>query len=205
MSDTILVVPGFHGSGPDHWQSWLELELPQSRRVGGIDWELPVLGEWAAAIRREIDASASRVWVIAHSFGCLASAAAIASRRERVAGAILVAPADPERFGPTGVRASTDRLERSCQTQLPLSQLVDFGLLVASRNDPWMSFASARSWSERWGLSLHDAGRAGHINVDSGHGRWPLIRELIGAMQTAVALAPTVSSAVRSRERLAYA
>ena len=88
---------------------------------------------------------------------------------------------------------------------LPLLSELTFGLLVASRNDPWMSFASARSWSERWGLSLYDAGRAGHINVDSGHGRWPLIRELIGAMQTAVALAPRVSTALHSRERLAYA
>jgi len=40
---TTLIVPGFHGSGPDHWQSWFEARLPEARRVIGIDWEAPVL------------------------------------------------------------------------------------------------------------------------------------------------------------------
>jgi hypothetical protein len=31
---------------PVHWQSWLQNELPQTRRVDGIDWEKPVLGPW---------------------------------------------------------------------------------------------------------------------------------------------------------------
>lgn len=210
MSDTVLLVPGFHGSGPDHWQSWLERELPESRRVSGIDWELPVLGEWAAAIGREIDAASGRIWVVAHSFGCLASVVAIAERRERIAGAILVAPADPERFTTEGPRDDTAtvaaRRALSVKPLLPVSKFTDFGLLVASRNDPWMSFASARRWADQWGVSLYDAGRAGHINVESGHGRWPLIVELLSAMRRAVGSKyPSSVSAPIHRSRLVYA
>ncbi len=187
--ERVLVVPGFHGSGPGHWQSWLERELPQSRRVTGIDWERPVLSAWADAIARDIDAGPGRIWVVAHSFGCLASAVAIAERRERVAGAVLVAPADPERFSAAGARSQLPRELRhdSIAARLPASPLVDFGLLVASRDDPWMRYADARRWSERWGLALFDAGRAGHINVESGHGRWPLLLELLDALRRAAA------------------
>ncbi len=190
MSDTVLIVPGFHGSGPDHWQSWMERELTSGKRVGGIDWERPVLAEWAAAIGREMDACSGRIWLVAHSFGCLASAMAMAGRRERVAGAILVAPAEPERFTASGPRSGDEvpagRHGAGVASILPVAKICDFGLLVASRNDPWMSFANARLWADRWALSLYDAGRAGHINVESGHGRWPLIFELLGAMRRAV-------------------
>ncbi len=203
-NDTVLVVPGFHGSGEAHWQSWLESQLPESRRVGGIDWEQPRLHDWAAAIGRDIDRCNGRVWLVAHSFGCLASAAAMASRRRRVAGAILVAPADPERFTTAGARRRTGehaRWQPSIEAQLPALPFIDFGLLVASRNDPWMSFGSATAWADRWGLSLFDAGAAGHINVDSGHGPWPLIVELLQAMRAA--LSPQVQAA--PSPRLAYA
>ncbi len=44
MRQTVLIVPGYHGSGPGHWQSWLEGELPEARRVTGIDWDEPLAG-----------------------------------------------------------------------------------------------------------------------------------------------------------------
>ena len=55
MQHTTLIVPGFHGSGPTHWQSWFEARLPDARRVIGIDWEAPVLARWAGAVRDAID------------------------------------------------------------------------------------------------------------------------------------------------------
>ena len=85
MQHTTLIVPGFHGSGPTHWQSWFEAHLPDARRVIGIDWEAPVLARWAGAVRDAIDRAPGPVWVVAHSFGCLASVVAAADRPERVA------------------------------------------------------------------------------------------------------------------------
>lgn len=78
MQHTTLIVPGFHGSGPTHWQSWFEARLPDARRVIGIDWEAPVLARWAGAVRDAIDRAPGPVWVVAHSFGCLASVVAAA-------------------------------------------------------------------------------------------------------------------------------
>ena len=156
--DRILVVPGLHGSGAAHWQSWIE-PLLGAGRVEQADWSEPDLDRWAARVEQEVLRRHAPVFLVAHSFGCLASAVAAHRMPGRVAGALFVAPANPEKFG-IGKRIPSDRF--------------DFpSLLAASRNDPWMSYASARSWAARWDSELVDLGNAGHVNTDSGHGPWP--------------------------------
>ncbi len=178
MRQTVLIVPGYRGSGPGHWQSWLEGELPEARRVTGIDWDEPLLARWAGEVRREIDAAPGAVWLVAHSFGCLASVVAAADRPQRVAGLLLVAPADPERFELLGVRADPQR-SAGVGRFLPQSAFSCPSILVASRNDPWLKPEAARTWAERWGSRLIDVGDAGHVNVESGHGPWPFALSLL--------------------------
>lgn len=175
MRHTTLVVPGFHGSGPAHWQSWFESVVPEARRVRRIDWEEPVLARWAGAVRQEIDAAHGPVWLVAHSFGCLATVVAAAERPERVAGTLLVAPADPARFSTIGLRdpdvpGDTETLA----PWLPDTRLPFPSIVVASTNDPWLKLAGAAEWAERWGSRLVNVGEQGHINADSGQGPWPL-------------------------------
>ncbi len=186
MHHTTLIVPGLHGSGPDHWQSWLERQLPDTRRVPDIDWAQPVLARWAQAVRDAIDRAPGPVWVVAHSFGCLASVVAAADRGERVAGLMLVAPADPERFTPRGLRDSGTHPEpMSLASAIPRQPLGAPSLVVASTNDPWVRFTSAAYWADCWGSHLEEIGAAGHINVDSGHGPWARGLELLHALQAA--------------------
>lgn len=184
MHHTTLIVPGFHGSGPEHWQTWMEARLPGARRVTGIDWGLPVLALWAAEVRREIDAAPGAVWIVAHSFGCLASVIAAADRPARVAGLLLVAPAEPRRFSLFGTREQYPGGD-SVPAALPAEQLGSPSLLVASRNDPWLAAGRARELAERWGSRLVDIGDAGHINTESGHGPWPEGMALLAELQRA--------------------
>ena len=166
--DTILTVPGLHGSGPGHWQTWLEARLPGAVRVVQPDWTKPDLGQWAGRVRRDINRVPGRIWVVAHSFGVLAAAQAGWDYRERIAGAMFVAPDDPERFG----------LERL----LPDAHLGFPSLLVASTTDPWMSIESAAQWAETWGSAFVNLGNVGHINVQSGHGAWPQGLDLLARL-----------------------
>lgn len=158
MSD-ILIVPGLRNSGPTHWQTWIASQLPHTRRVEQEDWERTCLSDWAAKVRQAIDQSCEKVWLIAHSFGCLASVTAGLVRGDRIHGALLVAPADPDRFGEPAALL---------EERLPFPSLV-----VASSNDPWVRLETARHWAGHWGSAFHGIGPAGHINVDSGHGPWP--------------------------------
>ena len=154
-----LIVPGLHGSGPAHWQSWLEELLPDARRVHQDDWSCPALPAWAERVTTEIDHARGPVLLVAHSFGCLASVTAASRHADRIAGALLVAPADPAKFGVAAL--------------LPHQPLGYPGVLVASRDDPWVAFGTARHWAGRWGCRFIDLGEKGHVNAESGFGPWP--------------------------------
>lgn len=189
MHETTLIVPGFHGSDDDHWQSWLEARLPDSRRVAGIDWESPILARWAGEVSREISAAPGAVWLVAHSFGCLASVVAAADRPDKVAGLLLVVPAEPHRFSLFGLREQYPG-GISAAAALPTAPLRSPSLLVASRNDPWLEFDRAAQLAEDWGSRLVDIGAAGHVNADSGYGPWPAVFDLLLDMRATLAGQP---------------
>lgn len=167
---TTLIVPGLRNSGPTHWQTWFESVLPDTRRVNQADWERPCLSDWAARVAEEIDASEGPLWIVAHSFGCLATVTAAFTRPERIRAALLVAPADPDRF-----RQPSALLEE---------KLAFPSLVVASSNDPWVAASVAERWAGHWGSDYLNIGAAGHINVDSGHGPWPEGLELYRTLRT---------------------
>jgi predicted alpha/beta hydrolase family esterase len=52
-------------------------------------------------------------------------------------------------------------------------------LLVASQNDPYIEFGRARRLASFWGSAFIDAGAAGHINAESGLGKWSYGRTLL--------------------------
>ncbi len=193
MTATTLIVPGLHGSGPAHWQTWLEANDSHAKRIGEIDWENRNLALWIRAIRQAIDTSPRPVWLVAHSFGCLATVIAGTQRADRVAGAMLVAPADPMKvLYPSPAPEVRAKARGSGNRRLlPLSKPLAFpSLVVASSNDPWMKLMSAAFWARCWGSRLVNIGLAGHINADSGYGPWPKGLELLRALQNAHADLP---------------
>ena len=162
----VLIVPGLNDSGPGHWQSRLQRQHRTARRVMQSDWQRPDLDRWAEAIGETLAREPSGAWVaVAHSFGCLALARWLRLGGRGVQAALLVAPADPLKFGVTH--------------RLPGDALPIRSVLVASRTDPWMSYGTAEGWARLWGSQLVDLGDAGHINIDSGHGPWPLAAQLV--------------------------
>jgi predicted alpha/beta hydrolase family esterase len=173
MKQNVMIVPGVGGSGPDHWQSWFERRLPHPHRLTGVDWEAPVLAEWGRRLKQRVRTVGERVWLVAHSFGCLVSAVIAADIPEEIAGVLMVAPADPRRFHPLGRKGCLDAEAGSLEPLMPAFKLGLPGLLVCSSNDPWMEEAQAKVWAERWGLPTYTMSSAGHVNADSGFGPWP--------------------------------
>ena len=167
--DTTLIVPGLNGSGSDHWQTWFERQLPGCVRVVQSDWSDAHLPRWSAKLRRELNRAPGSIWIVAHSFGCLAAVQAAFDYRERVWGVMLVAPADPDRFGLASV--------------IPQRPLGVPAVVVASTNDSWMSYESAADWADELGAELINLGAAGHINVEAGFGPWPRGLAILKALQ----------------------
>jgi predicted alpha/beta hydrolase family esterase len=156
----VILVPGLHDSGPGHWQSRWQRRHPECWRVVQDDWSNPDLPAWMARLDAVRALDPRPALLVAHSFGCLAAVASIAADPHKVAGALLVAPADPAKFG--------------VADQLPVAPLPCPTLLISSVNDPWMRADHAGLWAQRWGSELVAAGALGHINAESGLGDWPL-------------------------------
>ena len=162
-SPTIVIVPGWRDSGPGHWQSLWAKRLPHARRVVQEDWISPSRSAWVEALTRQILAVPGPVVVAAHSLGCIATAHLPAQAAARIQGALLVAPADPER------RAVLDDFAPVPACRLPYASIV-----VASSNDPYCPVRLAGAYARAWGSEFVRLRNAGHINVESGHGEWPL-------------------------------
>lgn len=180
----ILTVPGVGGSEAGHWQTWLESQVNNSTRVEQDHWNQPVLDVWVSRFRDVLVKQTTPVVVVAHSFGCLTSVAALTRYPElasRIIGLLLVAPANPERFSVKGLRGTE---EASIASLLQQHSLPVPTRLIASRTDPWLAFSDAKQLAHQWHASLHDLGNAGHINVASGYGVWPEIFYHLDALNT---------------------
>ena len=172
----LLVVPGLNDSGPAHWQTWLQQQYGRRAvRVEQDDWARADLTHWSQRIAATLAAHPPARWVaVAHSFGCLALLHHLAHRRAAAQGstgvqaAVLVAPAEPMKFG--------------VASALPRSRLAWPSVLLASETDPWMSFDSVCAWARVWGAPLISLGDAGHINTEAGFGPLPQAKTLVERM-----------------------
>ncbi|MBX9296683.1 alpha/beta hydrolase [Chromobacterium piscinae] len=169
----LIIQPGWNNSGPRHWQSHWQRRLG-ARRVDNADWTHPLLDDWLDGLDAALDRCVKPALVIAHSLGCIAVAHYARQRPERIAGALLVAPADVERaFVPA---------ELMNFAPVPRQALPFPAKIVASSNDPFCKTARAARLAGYWQAPITWLQHAGHINVDSGHQQWeegwPLLRQL---------------------------
>src|SRR5215213_8504124 len=69
-----LTVPGYAGSGPEHWQTQWERDDPAFVRVEQRDWDHPDVDEWTLAIEAAVRGAEKPVVFVAHSCGVTAVA-----------------------------------------------------------------------------------------------------------------------------------
>src|SRR3954447_15232415 len=70
-----LILHGYQGSGPGHWQSWLAGRLRSGEATVRFpdlpDADAPRLETWLEALERELDSFGDPPTVICHSLACL--------------------------------------------------------------------------------------------------------------------------------------
>ena len=165
---SVLILPGLDDSGSRHWQSaWSR--LPHFRRVEFEDWAAPRLDDWVPRLDRAVRESRRPLVLVAHSLGCITAAwwAALSwgeAYREKVRGALLVAPPDIDN---DGIDPRIRGFRPMPQMRLPFPSL-----LVASENDGYCRLERAEEFAAAWGSDFVNAGHLGHINADSPIGAW---------------------------------
>lgn len=168
---TFVIIPGWRNSGPGHWQSlWID-QLPNAIRVEQADWQTPKRQAWVHALKAVIESLQGKVILVAHSLGCICAAHLPSAVAKRVHGALLVAPADPERRGILQDFAP-----------VPYARLPYRSIVVAGDNDPFCPARLTAAYARAWGSDYVRLTDAGHINVESGHGPWPLGLALLSSL-----------------------
>jgi hypothetical protein len=162
----VLILPGYGDSGPGHWQSLWE-QAHGYTRVTQEDWLEPTRDAWVETLEAAVRAADSPVVLVAHSLACaLVAHVAVRASAARIAGALLVAPADVE---------SPDHTPEEVRSfaPLPLVRLPFPAIVVASADDAFVDLVRARHFAAEWRARLIELGAAGHINADAGFGAWP--------------------------------
>lgn len=173
MTPTILILPGWQDSGPEHWQSLWLAKYPNSVKVEQADWMHPKKEDWVATLNDYVSRY-DEVVLVGHSLGCPLVAHWAKEHPEntpRVKGALLASTF--KNFAP----------EITGFAPLPLEPLPFKSIVVASTNDPWSPLEEAQSIADAWHARLVNIGAHGHINTAAGFGDWPegesLLEELL--------------------------
>ena len=174
-----VIVPGVGGSEHDHWQSWLQRQLKSCSRVQQQDWNKPVLHEWIEQFFKTVQSIQEPIQIVAHSFGCLTTVAALAQHPElnqNIKNLVLVAPANPARFGDAGFARESQNDYQQYFHQLKLQVPTQ---MIISENDPWLNFQDALQLAKAWKIRPKNLGQVGHINIASGFGPFPEIYDFL--------------------------
>ncbi len=173
MARQFLILHGWQGSGPTHWQTWLANEL-RKRGEKVVYPELPnpmhpKLEEWLAALHDVISAlsPSDTITVITHSLGGALWIQYVARHPEFAsARAFFVAPTPDD----------CDIADIASFFPLPNIRITHpASVLVCSENDNYIIFEKFQLLAHGLRISVHHVVQSGHINVASGFGAWPWI------------------------------
>ena len=155
MTPRIVIVPGLGESGPTHWQTLWEQKYGAAR-VRQDDPDAPTPGTWAARLQEMVEATPGELVLVGHSCGVLTIVhwARLYGGHDRVKGALLVGPTDADQ--PDMAALAPQVLPMA---PVPLEALPFPALVVASENDPYVSFERAEAMAAAWGRRIHRRGR----------------------------------------------
>lgn len=172
-----VILHGWQGNEPEHWQTWLAARLREAGREVRYpdlpDADTPTLGPWLDVLRATLDGLPDDGFdVVAHSLGAVlwlhhTSSANNAPRPARVA---LVSPPSP----------ATEIPELRPFLPVPLDvdavrRAADGTVLVGSDDDPYCPENIAVAYGRPLKMPTTIVPGARHINTEAGYGEWPAV------------------------------
>ncbi len=179
-SRTYLIIHGWQGSGPEHWQTWLANRLQASNEA--VLYPLfpspntPVLDQWIEALIQYLNSMVGEKIVVCHSLGAILWMHYAVSRQGiHVDRVLLVAPPCPPELA----------LINEVQGFLPVpidpeafSMSAQQVRLVCSEGDEYCKANAAITYAEPLRIEFEILPtEAGHINVESNYGPWPQVEK----------------------------
>jgi serine hydrolase len=164
LARSFLILHGYLGSGPDHWQTWLAGRLRDAgETVAYPDLPSPARPEltaWRAALDEALAGLPARPTVVAHSLGCVLWLHHGAGH----ARVLLVAP--------PSLSGAPEPIHGFFPVPLEPGAVGD-ARLVCAPDDPYCPEGAVAVYGAPLGIPVDVLDGAGHINPEAGFGPWP--------------------------------
>lgn len=172
--DRVLILHGWGGSDAPHWQA--ELAAQVAKNYGTVSFPLldnchfPSKNRWVKQVRTILEEFKPDT-VVCHSLANTLWFWLCKEEISRVKRLFMVSP------------PSLDTTETTIKTFFPCEIPKDIYAkkvkMIVSDNDPWVKMEEAKALAEHFAAPLTIIENGGHINADSGYGKWELIEKLV--------------------------
>ncbi|AKF24179.1 hypothetical protein YH65_01270 [Sulfurovum lithotrophicum] len=174
MKNKYLILHGWGGSDSPHWQAELACEI--AKNYGTVSFPLldnchfPNKNRWIKQVKAILEDFRPDT-VVCHSLANTLWFWLCEEDIEGVERLFMVSP------------PSLTTTESTIRTFFPCPMPDDLHAkevhMIISSNDPWITVEEASRIAEHYNIPLTIIENAGHINADSGYGKWELIEQLV--------------------------
>ena len=170
----VLILHGWGGSDAPHWQAELACEI--AKNYGTVSFPLldnchfPSKNRWIKQVKKILEDFRPDT-VVCHSLANTLWFWLCEEGIENVERLFMVSP------------PSLTTAESTIKTFFPCPMPDDLHAkevqMIVSSNDPWITVEEASEIAQHYSIPLTIIENAGHINADSGYGKWELIEQLV--------------------------
>ncbi len=175
MHDKVLILHGWGGSDAPHWQA--ELAATLAKNYGTVSFPLldnchfPSKNRWLKQLK-EILIDFKPDTVVCHSLAnTLWFWLAQEENIPTIKRLFLISP--------PSLSTQVDTIKTFFPCTLPQSLCAHSVEMLVSDNDPYITLTEAESIASHYTIPLTVLKDAGHINAQSGYGKWELIEKMV--------------------------
>lgn len=174
MQDKVLILHGWGGSDAPHWQAELAGEI--AKNYGTVSFPLldnchfPSKNRWVKQVKTVLEEFKPDT-VVCHSLANTLWFWLCEEEILTVKRLFMVSP------------PSLHTTEATIKTFFPCNIPQDIHAkevhMIISDDDPWVQMQEAKELAAHYNIPLTILKNAGHINADSGYGKWEFIEKLV--------------------------
>ncbi|HEY9190694.1 MAG TPA: alpha/beta hydrolase [Sulfurovum sp.] len=177
--DKVLILHGWGGSDAPHWQA--ELAAAIAREYGTVSFPLldnchfPTKNRWVKQLQEILEAFKPDT-VVCHSLAntlwfWLCQEQEFMQNLPEIQRLFMVSP--------PSLTTEIDTIKTFFPCEMPEKLYAKEVQMIVSDNDPYITVDEAETIAEQYHIPLTVMEKAGHINADSGYGKWAWIEDLV--------------------------
>ena len=173
--DRVLILHGWGGSDAPHWQAELASEI--AKNYGTVSFPLldnchfPSKNRWVAQVKQILKDFKPNI-VVCHSLAntlwfwlCQEDGMPTVEKLFMVS--------------PPSLSTEEKTIKTFFPCALPRNIYAKEVKMIVSDDDPWVKLDEAKNIASHYNATFTTLEKAGHINADTGYGKWDLIEKLV--------------------------